>query len=115
MFLSDYPRSLANCFRLCGFAVANPLPVAPALAVPLLLAGGGLPVPLLRLPPRPRPRRLPALRTAIALVRFARMKTLFASLEQTAPGPGPADCLAPPPGRLSRGIACMILGRAHGR
>ena len=115
MFLSDYPRGFTNCFWFCGFPAADPLPVALALTAPLLLAGGCLPVALLRLPPRPRPRRLPTLRTAIALPRLPRLKTLLASLEQTAPRPRPADCLAPSPGRLFRGIACMIPSRAHGR
>jgi hypothetical protein len=57
MFCSDYPRGVVNGFWLCWFPVPDPLPVAPALTIPFLLSCRRLPVSLLRLPPRPSPRR----------------------------------------------------------
>ena len=38
MFLSDYPRALANSLRLWWFPALDALAVAPALAVAFLLA-----------------------------------------------------------------------------
>ena len=73
-----------------GFRLFDALPVAPALPVPLLFARRRGPVLCLGLPPRPRPRRLPAPLAAIALPRLSRPKALLASLEQTQPGPRPA-------------------------
>jgi len=119
MFLSDHPRGPVNCLWLWGLSAADPLPVALALTVPLLFAGGRLPVALLRFPPRPHPRRLSTALAAIALARLPRMKTLLASFQQTTPGPGgtprPTSCPSTPPSLLIYGIACMILGKAHGR
>ncbi len=65
-----------NCLWLWRFPAFHALPVAPALTVPLLLAGPGRPVSFLRLPARPFPRRFPALFAAIALARLPRMKAL---------------------------------------
>lgn len=90
MFGSDYPRGLVNCFWLWWFPAFDAFPVAPALAVAFLLARRRLPVALLRLPPFPLPRRLPALLAAMALARPPGMKALLASLQQTTPLPRPA-------------------------
>ena len=114
MFCSDYPRDLANGLWFWWFPSPHPLPVATALAVPFLLAGRRLPVSLLRLPPRPFPRRLPARFAAIPLVRLSRMKTQLATLEQTTPPPRSAGQSLPPT-FLIFGMACRTLGRAHGR
>src|SRR5215471_1725412 len=83
MFLSDYPRTLANCLRLWRFPAFHALAIAPALAVAPLLATPRLPVLLLCLPPRPLPRPPPTLGAAIALARLPRMKTVLTPLEQT--------------------------------
>src|ERR1039457_996272 len=114
MFCSDYPRGLVNCLWLWGFPAFHALPVAPALTVPLLLAGPGRPVSFLGLPSRPFPRRFPALFAAITLGRLPRMKALLASLQQTAPHPRPTGQSLPPT-LLIFGMTCRILGRAHGR
>ena len=96
------------------------LPVSDALAVTLALpvafffARRRRPVTLLGLPPRPLPRRSPALRTAIALARIERMKTLFATFQQTAARPRTAGRTFPPAVFLFFGRACRILDRAHG-
>jgi len=47
MFLSDYPRGLANCLWLRWVPAFDALPVAPALAVAFLLARRRFPVSLL--------------------------------------------------------------------
>src|SRR5258708_7817087 len=104
MFVSDYPRGLVNYLWLLWFPAADPLPVAPALAVAFLLARRRLPVALLRLPPLPFPRRLPAPFAAIPLTRLPRMEALLASLQQTEPRTRPAGQSLRP-----------TLGRAHGR
>ena len=91
------------------------LPVAPALPVPLLFAGRSVPVSLLGFPPRPGPRRLPALLAAIALPRMSRPKVLLTSFEQTLPGAGPARRPFAPAALLIFGMACSTLGRAQGR
>jgi len=113
--LSDYPRGLAHCLWLRGFAVPDPLPVSSALAVPFLLARRRRPITLLGLPPRPLPRRFPAALAAIALLRLPRMKTLLTSFQQTASHPRPAGQTFPPADLLLFAMACRILGRAHGR
>jgi hypothetical protein len=119
MFCSDYPRGVVNCLWLWWFPAFDALPVAPALPVPFLLARCRRPVSLLRLPPRPFPRRLPAMLAAIALARLSRMKALLASLQQTTPGPGgtprPPGQSFPSASLLIFGMACRTLGRAHGR
>jgi len=79
----DYPRGFVNCFWLWWFPASDALAVAPALTVALLSPRRRLPVSLLVLPPRPLPRRFPALFTAIALACLPWMKALFAPLEQT--------------------------------
>ena len=90
-------------------------PVAPALAVPLLLAPRRLPVALLRFPPRPSPRRLPAAGAAIALPRLHGMKLPLTPFEQTPASPGPpAHCWLPPT-LLIFALTCSTLGKAHGR
>ena len=66
-------------------------------------------------PPRPGPRRLPALLAAIALPRISRPKLLLASSEQTPPGPWPARRPFAPAALLIFGMACSTLGRAQGR
>jgi hypothetical protein len=114
LFVSDYPRSLANCLRLWGLSAADPLPVAHALAVAFLFARRGRPVLLLRLPPRPLPRCLPAARGAIALVCLPGMEPLLASFQQTASHPWPA-CQTLAPTFLIFALTCRTLGRAHGR
>src|ERR1019366_6361156 len=83
----DYPRGVWNGFACRRFSVPDALPIAPALPVAFLFAGRGDPVSLLRLPPRPGPRRLPASVAAIALPRVSRPKALLASLEQAPPRP----------------------------
>src|SRR5262245_43584729 len=100
MFLSDYPRGLANCLCLCWLPVLDALPVAPALTIAFLLARRRFPVSLLGLPSRPLPRCLPAARAAISLAHLSRMKTLLASLEQTAPCARPSCLALSPPSRL---------------
>src|SRR5271169_799149 len=114
MFGSDYPRGVVNCLWLWGFPAADPLPVAPALAVAFLLACRRLPVALLRLPLLPLPRCLPAVLAAITLARLPRMKTLLAPFQQTTPLPRPTG-QSPSPSHLIFGMGCRILGRAHGR
>jgi len=115
MFCSDYPRGLVNCFWLWWFPASNPLPVAPVLSGPSLFACPRRPVSLLRLPPRPFPRCLPAALATIALACLPGMKALLASFEQTAPHARPACQSLPPASRLIFGMDCRTLGRAHGR
>ena len=85
------------------------------MPVPFLFARRRGPVALLGLPPRPGPRRLPALLAAITLPRVSWPKALLTSFEQAPPGPGPARQPLPPAGLLILGMACRILGRAQGR
>jgi hypothetical protein len=113
--LSDYPRGIRNGFVCWWFSAPDTLPIAPALPVPLLFAGRSVPVSLLGFPPRPGPRRLPALLTAIALPRMSRPKVLLTSFEQTPPGPCPAHQPFPSAALLIFGMACRTLGRAQGR
>ena len=113
--LSDYPRGVWNCFTCRWFSVPDTLPIALALPVPLLFAGRSVPVSLLGFPPRPGPRRLPALLAAIALPRMSRPKVLLTSFEQTPPGPWPAHQLFASAALLIFGMACSTLGRAQGR
>jgi hypothetical protein len=87
----------------------DPLPVAPVLAVPFLLARFRRPVALLRLPPRPFSRCLPAALAAIALARLPGMKTLFAPFQQTPSHPRPAG--HSPTRLLLFEMACRTLGR----
>src|ERR1700733_262599 len=114
MFWSDYPRGVVNCLWARWFPAFDALPVAVALTVAFLLAGRRLPVALLRLPPAPLPRRIPALFAAITLPCLPRMEALCASLQQTEPCTRPTGP-SPPPSLLIFGMACRILGRAHGR
>jgi hypothetical protein len=97
------------------FSAPDALPVTPALPVALLFAGRSVPVSLLGFPPRPGPRRLPALLAAIALPRMSRPKVLLTSFEQTPPGPWPAHQPLASAARLIFGMACRTLGRAQGR
>jgi len=85
------------------------------LPVPLLFAGRSVPVSLLGFPPRPGPRRLPALLAAITLPRMSRVKALFTSFEQTLPGSWPAHQPFASAALLIFGMACSTLGRAQGR
>src|ERR1051325_2336367 len=80
-------RGHGNCLRLWWFPPFDTLAVASTLAVAFLLATRRRSVLLLRLPPRPLPRFLPARRAAIALARLPRMKTMLTAFKQTAPGP----------------------------
>ena len=73
------------------------------------------PIVLLRLPPRPGPRRLPARLAAIALPRQSRLKPLLTSFEQAPSGPRPGRQPLAPAARLIFGMACRTLGRAQGR
>ena len=113
--LSDYPRGVWNCFTCRWFSVPDALPIALALPVPLLFAGRSVPVSLLGFPPRPSPRRLPALLAAIALPRMSRPKVLLTSFEQTLPGARPAHQPFASAALLIFGMACRTLGRAQGR
>jgi hypothetical protein len=113
--LSDYPRGVWNCFTCRWFSVPDTLPIALALPVPLLFASRSVPVSLLGFPPRPGPRRLPALLAAIALPRMSRPKVLLTSFEQTLPGAGPAHQPFASAALLIFGMACSTLGRAQGR
>jgi hypothetical protein len=113
--LSDYPRGVWNCLTCRWFSVPDTLPIAPALPVPLLSAGRSVPVSLLGFPPRPGPRRLPALLAAIALPRMSRPKVLLTSFEQASPRPGPARQPFAPAALLIFGMACRTLGKAQGR
>ena len=113
--LSDYPRGIRNDFASWWFSAPDPLPVTPALPIPFLFTRRRVPVALLGFPPRPGPRRLPALLTAIALPRMSRPKVLLTSFEQTPPGPWPARRPFAPSALLIFGMACSTLGRAQGR
>ena len=113
--LSDYPRGIRNGFVCWWFSAPDALPIAPALPVPLLFAGRSVPVSLLGFPPRPGPRRLPALLAAIALPRMSRPKVLLTSFEQTPPGAGPAHQPFASAALLIFGMACRTLGKAQGR
>ena len=81
----------------------------------MLFAGRSVPVSLLGFPPRPGPRRLPALLAAIALPRMSRPKVLLTSFEQTLPGARPAHQPFASAALLIFGMACRTLGRAQGR
>ena len=91
------------------------MPVAPALPAAFLFARRRGPVFLLALPPRPYPRRLPAMLAAIALPRVSRPKAPLASFEQTSPQPRPAHQPFALAALLIFGMACRTLGKAHGR
>ena len=108
---SDYPRGFLRRLLL---PASDALTVTLALPVAFFFARRRRPVTLLGLPPRPLPRRSPALRTAIALARIERMKTLFAAFQQTAARPRTAGRTFPPAVFLIFGRACRILDRAHG-
>src|SRR5712692_182747 len=113
---SDNPRCLWNCFLLLWFPLSDARPVAKALPVPFFSASHRSPISLPRLPLRPHPRRLPAAVAAIALPRLPGAKALLTSFEQTpAPPRVAAGQPLPPPGLLIFGMACRILGKAHGR
>jgi hypothetical protein len=86
-----------------------------ALPVAFLLGRRRGPAALLRLPPRPGPRRLPALLAAIALPGQSRLKPLLTSFEQTPSRPRPARQPLAQAARLIFGMACRTLGRAQGR
>src|ERR1022692_4536505 len=113
MFCSDYPRGVVNCLWLWWFPPFDALPVTAALPVPFLLARCRRSVSLLRLPPRPLPRRLPAALAAIALACLRGMKALLASFEQTTPHARLAGQSLPPVSRLIFGMGCRILSRAQ--
>ena len=113
--LTDDPRGLPNRLFRWWFSLFDALPVTLALPLPLLLARRRGPVNPPGLPPRPGPRRLPALRTAIALACVLGAKAPLASLEQALPGPPPANLPLAPVRRLLFDLACTILGRAPGR
>src|SRR5581483_946216 len=114
--VGDYPRGLRNRLFLRLFPVPDAFAIAPALAVPLLLAGRRSPVPRLGLPARPFLRRLAADRAAIALLRMPRPKALLAALQQAPARQWSATRWpASPRRRLLSAMACWILGWAHGR
>jgi len=105
MFGSDYPRGVVNCLWLRWFPAFDAFAITPALTVPLLSPCRRFPVSLLVLPPRPLPRRFPALFAAITLACLPGTKSLLASLQQTPPFPRPAG-QPPPPSRLIFGMRC---------
>jgi hypothetical protein len=111
--MRDYPGGFRNgFFRRCCLAVSDSLAITPALPVASLFSYRRRSIVLLRLPPRPSPRRFPAFVTAIALSRPLRTKTPLASLQQTATRPrAPAGRLA---GFPIFGRECSILVRAYG-
>jgi hypothetical protein len=115
MRCSDYPRGIVNWLWFYWFLTFDTLTVAPALAVPFLLARCRLPVSLLGFAARPFPCRLPASLAAVALLCLPGMKTLLASFQQTQPHPRPARRTLSPPRLLLFGMTCRTLGRAHGR
>src|SRR6516165_1899898 len=115
MFLRDYPRRLANRLWLGWFAALDPFPVAAALPVAFLLTGRALSVTLLRFPPRPFPRFLPAVLAAIPLARLPRSKLLLAPSEQTMSRSQPSPAALWLCRCLLFARACRTLGRAHGR
>ena len=115
MSRSDYPRGIVNCFWLWCFPAFDALAVAPALSAALLSPRRSFPVSLLVLPPRPFPRRFPALLAAVALPRLPGMEALLASLQEAIPLTRPTPGLFPSPTRLPFARTCKILGRAHGR
>jgi hypothetical protein len=96
------------------FSLFDTLAITPTLPIAFFFTRRGRPVTLLGLPPRPLPRRLPALFAAIALARFHRTKPLVATFQQTAARPWPAGQAFPPAVFLILGRACRILDRAHG-
>jgi len=106
MFCSDDPRGVANYLWLWWFPGFDALAVALALPVAFLLARRRRPVPLLRLPLRPLPRRLPAMPAAIALARLPGTKALLAPFEQTIPHARSAWQPSPPPSLLIFGMTC---------
>jgi hypothetical protein len=108
-------RALWNGFLGRRFSTPDALPVTPALPIALLSAGGRGPVALLRLHPRPGPRRLPARLAAIPLPRPSWPKALLTSFEQTQSRPRSAHQLSSRAVRLIFGMACSTLGRAQGR
>jgi len=113
---SDYPRRLRNCLFLRRLLpVSDALAVTAALPVPFFSPLPCGSVSLLRFPARPFPRRHPALLAAIALTSLPGMKTFLASFEQTPSRPRTARRSLPPGALLIFGMACRILGRAHGR
>src|SRR4051794_36795499 len=68
---------------------------------------------LLRLQPRPAPRRSPASFAAIPLARLPGAKAPFAPLQQTTTGPWAARRVFPPALFPACSPACRILVRAH--
>ena len=111
--MSDYPRGFRNgLFRRRWWTVSDSLSITSALPVTSLFSYRRRSIVLLRLPPRPSPRRAPAFVTAITLSRPLRTKTPLAPLQQTEPRP------RAPTGRLAGfpifGRECRILVRAHG-
>ena len=78
--------------------------VAPALAVPFLFTRRRLPVSLLRLPPRPFPRRRPAALAAIALAPLPGMKALRAPFQQQRRVRGRRAICRRPPAGFSTGL-----------
>src|ERR1700730_15335967 len=115
MFLSDYPRALVNSHCFWWFPGFDALPVAPALAITLLLTRRRLSVSLLALPSRPFPRFPAAPLAAITLAGLLRMESLIAAFEQTRPRPRPICPALAPTSRLIFARVCSSLGRAHGR
>ena len=114
-FLVMTLAAVRNGLACWWFSVPDALPVTPALPVTLLFARRRGPIALLGLPPRPGPRRLPALLAAITLPRPPRSKPLLTSFEQAPPGSRPARGPFAPAALLIFGMACRTLGRAQGR
>ena len=115
MFCSDDPCGAANCLWIWRFPALDALAVASALPVPFLLARCRRPVSLLRLPPRPFPRRLPAPFAAISLARLPGMKALLTSFQQTTPRTRPACQSFPAAGPFFFGMLARSVGSASVR
>ena len=113
--MSDDPRGFRNGLWLRHlFPLFDAFAVTPALLTAFFLGCGRRPVTLLRLPPRPLPRRLPAFWAAIALVRRHGTKTPLTAFQQTGARPRPAGWAFPSAVLLHWGEMSRILNRAHG-
>ena len=113
--MSDDPRGFRNGLWLRRlFALFDAFAVTPALPLAFFFRRRRRPITLLRLPPRPLPRRLPALRATVALARRHRTKTPLTTFQQTGARPRPAGWAFPSAVLRHWGEMSRILNRAHG-